>query len=566
MRLKYKILILHIFIIYLTLLFMFLIYDSYKLNQNNRYENQINQIITINKEFMNTNLSFVNGEVQKLEPLFLMIEKTLNATHRNLNMDVLKLKEYFDKELDLKKRQLSMEVFRLNKNYKIVQSSNSFDLGYDISVNENEKNTLDMISAVNEMKQSKGVFFDSFDQTIKKYAFLKLDDSSFIGVSLIFEFSKKHKESFNNLVQSLHSKLNYQYVITNTNGSYYTMPLFINKDSYKSRAEYYKSLESKKEKSLQELSFIESSKQRQIYSMKKENSLYTYIPLLEKNNLTLPIFADVILEIKSDTSYENDFFQKTYDHIVYFVLIHIVMIMMIFYFTTSYQNLETNLKRAIHKNHELIKYNKNFVANMVHQIRTPMAVIMSNLSFLEYFSNDKNRHSLQINASITTLSNSYENLSYINSAESLLYKKKRINLSEFLKNRVSYFDSAADASQINLITNIGEDVFFEINDIELERIFDNNIINMVKYSYPHRDAYVTLKKDSLGVTISFKNFGCKITNEKILFEKIIEQEDRKQVCLGLCIVKMVTNKYNIDVMYKRENDFNIFEYHFKNLV
>jgi len=566
MRLKYKILILHIFIIYLTLLFMFLIYDSYKLNQNNRYENQINQIITINKEFMNTNLSFVNGEVQKLEPLFLMIEKTLNATHRNLNMDVLKLKEYFDKELDLKKRQLSMEVFRLNKNYKIVQSSNSFDLGYDISVNENEKNTLDMISAVNEMKQSKGVFFDSFDQTIKKYAFLKLDDSSFIGVSLIFEFSKKHKESFNNLVQSLHSKLNYQYVITNTNGSYYTMPLFINKDSYKSRAEYYKSLESKKEKSLQELSFIESSKQRQIYSMKKENSLYTYIPLLEKNNLTLPIFADVILEIKSDTSYENDFFQKTYDHIVYFVLIHIVMIMMIFYFTTSYQNLETNLKRAIHKNHELIKYNKNFVANMVHQIRTPMAVIMSNLSFLEYFSNDKNRHSLQINASITTLSNSYENLSYINSAESLLYKKKRINLSEFLKNRVSYFDSAADASQINLITNIGEDVFFEINDIELERIFDNNIINMVKYSYPHRDAYVTLKKDSLGVTISFKNFGCKITNEEILFEKIIEQEDRKQVCLGLCIVKMVTNKYNIDVMYKRENDFNIFEYHFKNLV
>ena len=566
MRLKYKILILHIFIIYLTLLFMFLIYDSYKLNQNNRYENQINQIITINKEFMNTNLSFVNGEVQKLEPLFLMIEKTLNAMHRNLNMDVLKLKEYFDKELDLKKRQLSMEVFRLNKNYKIVQSSNSFDLGYDISVNENEKNTLDMISAVNEMKQSKGVFFDSFDQTIKKYAFLKLDDSSFIGVSLIFEFSKKHKESFNNLVQSLHSKLNYQYVITNTNGSYYTMPLFINKDSYKSRAEYYKSLESKKEKSLQELSFIESSKQRQIYSMKKENSLYTYIPLLEKNNLTLPIFADVILEIKSDTSYENDFFQKTYDHIVYFVLIHIVMIMMIFYFTTSYQNLETNLKRAIHKNHELIKYNKNFVANMVHQIRTPMAVIMSNLSFLEYFSNDKNRHSLQINASITTLSNSYENLSYINSAESLLYKKKRINLSEFLKNRVSYFDSAADASQINLITNIGEDVFFEINDIELERIFDNNIINMVKYSYPHRDAYVTLKKDSLGVTISFKNFGCKITNEEILFEKIIEQEDRKQVCLGLCIVKMVTNKYNIDVMYKRENDFNIFEYHFKNLV
>ena len=565
MRLKYKILILHMFIVCLTLLFMFLIYDSYKLNQNHTYENQINQIVSINKEFMDNNLQYVKNEVDKTKSLFLMIENEFKYLSIDTNTNMNVIKDKLSKQFELEKKELSLEVFVLNKNYKIMDSSNSFDVGYDISINKNEKNTLDSIVQIDELKESPGVFFDSFGQTIKKYAFLKLKDSSFLGISILFKFSKKHKEAFKNLVLSLHTKLDYRYVINDTNNIDYTMGLFMNADEFSSRSEYYERLYKNKKELLKDLPFIKASKLGEAYSIKRENTLYTYVPLLKKDNKLLPLFADVVLEIESDTSYEKVFFKETYTHIIYFVLMHILMIVMIFYFTTSYHKLEMDLKKAILNNQNLVKYNKNFIANMVHQIRTPLAVIMSNLSLFEYFNKHESKYSNQINASITTLSNSYENLSYINSYDSLAYKDKRINLSDFLKTRVSYFDSAANANKMNLITNINDNIFFTINDIELERIIDNTITNMIKFSYFEEDAYITLKKNPYGAIITFKNRGHEIENKEMLFQKKVKEKNQERLHLGLYVVSLIAKRYDIKIVFKREDDFNIFEYHFQNI-
>lgn len=563
MRLTYKILILHIFTVCLTLLFMFLIYDSYKLNQDNKYKNHIEQVVILNKEFMNNRVQYIKKELKKVEPLFLTIEKELKPITIDNKVDVLKLQKKLTKQLNLTKLKLSLEVFVLNKDYKIINSSNPFDIDYDISINKNEKNTLDMITKQYRLKQSPGVFFDAFDQTIKKYAFLKQKDSSYLGISINFKFSQNDKDAFKNLIFSLYTKLNYRYVINDTNNNEYTMGLFLNKDNYQSRAKYYEKVYENKSISFKDLSFIKASKQGKAYNIQKKNTLYTYIPLLVKNNKVLPLFADIVLEIESDTSYENAFFKKTYTHIIYFILMHLFMVLMIFYYTTTYYNLEKNIKKAIVKNQDLVKYNKNFIANMVHQIRTPLAVIMSNLSLIEYFTNDKNKYSHQINASITTLSNSYENLSYINSYELLLYKNKRINVSDFLKTRVGYFDCAANANKMNLITNISDDIFLTINDIELERIIDNNITNAIKYSYIKEDIYVTLKKNLSNIIISFKNRGYEIKNKEILFEKKKTEKNQENLQLGLYVISLIAKKHDVKIIVKKENDFNIFEYHFK---
>lgn len=544
---------------------MFLIYDSYKLNQNHTYKNQIKQIVAINKKFMNKNLFHIKKEIKQTESLFLMIENELNDISIYTNTNMMHLKEKLLKQFDLTKQDLSLEVFILNKDYKIISSSNIFDINYNISINKNEKDTLDILSKLHILKQSPGIFFDAFDQTIKKYAFFKLKDSSFFGISIILELSKEDKEAFKNLVLSLHTKLNYRYVIQDTNNIDYTMNFFIPKDKFLSRAQYYEEVYKNKKRSLKDLAFIKAAKEGKEHSIKKESTLYTYVPLIKKDNNLLPIFADIVLEIESDTSIEKEFFQKTYTHIVYFVLMHILMVLMIFYFTTSYHNIEMNLKKAILKNKDLVKYNKNFISNMVHQIRTPLAVIMSNLSLLEYFNNDKNEYSQKINASITVLSSSYENLSYINSYESLLYKSKQINLSDFLKTRVSFFDSLASANKMNLITNINDNILFTINDIELERIIDNSITNAIQYSYFKEDIYVTLKKSPSGAIISFKNNGYIIKNKKTLFQKKEKEKNQERLHLGLYIISLIAKKYNIKIVFKRENDFNIFEYHLKNI-
>ena len=221
---------------------MFLIYDSYKLNQNNTYDKQIKQIVVINKEFMNNNLQYIKKEVKQTEAIFLKIENELKKMYIDDNTNVINVKDELSNRFDLKKQELSLEVFKINKDYKIIDSSNTFDINYYISINKNEKKTLSKITKVHVLKQSPGVFFDAFDQTIKKYAFFKLKDSSYLGISIIFEFSKKHKEAFKNLVISLHTKLNYRYVIRDSNKVDYTMKFFMRADEFSSRAEYYEKL------------------------------------------------------------------------------------------------------------------------------------------------------------------------------------------------------------------------------------------------------------------------------------------------------------------------------------
>ena len=61
----------------------------------------------------------------------------------------------------------------LDKNYKIIQSTNAFDINYNIAINKNEKETLDNIVEYNTLIQSRGIFFDAFDQEIKKFSFFK---------------------------------------------------------------------------------------------------------------------------------------------------------------------------------------------------------------------------------------------------------------------------------------------------------------------------------------------------------------------------------------------------------
>jgi signal transduction histidine kinase len=547
------------------MLFIFLIYDSYKLNQNNTHQNQIKQIVTINKEFMTNNLRYIKNEVEKAKPLFSIIEDELKNIPIHNKINIEQFNDKISRQLNLHRKGLSLSTFKLDPNYKIIQSTSPFDIDYYISVNKNENNTLNSMTQFNILTQSSGVFFDVFDQKIKKFAFFKLKDSTFLGIAIIFEFSKKHENAFNDLVISLHSKLNYRYVIKDSNNKDYTMDLFIDSKKVKSRAQYYENLYNKNPKSIKEQRFIQASLLGEVHSIEKDNILYTYVPLLQKDNSIIPLFADVVLEIESDISSEKVFFQKTYQHIIYFIIMHILMVSMIFYFTTSYHTLERILKQAINKNKDLVKYNKNFIANMVHQIRTPLSVIMSNLSLLDYFNKDHNKYSQQINASITTLSNSYENLSYINSYDSLLYKHSKMNLSDFLKIRVAYFDSTANANKTNLITNINDDIFFDINDMELERIFDNTITNAIKYSYYEETIFITLKKSASEIIFTVKNRGSKIKNKTMLFEKKPKKEKQERLYLGLYVANLIAKKYNIRIVFKRENEFNIFEYHFNNI-
>ena len=85
------------------------------------------------------------------------------------------------------------------------------------------------------------------------------------------------------------------------------------------------------------------------------------------------------------------------------------------------------LKKELELNSNLLDENMRFIADTVHQIRTPLTNIMMNGEMIKKIPKKiKTMDTFieQIDASISMLSNSYEDLAYLVTSNSISYKPK----------------------------------------------------------------------------------------------------------------------------------------------
>ena len=147
------------------------------------------------------------------------------------------------------------------------------------------------------------------------------------------------------------------------------------------------------------------------------------------------------------------------------------------------ESLHTTLQKQVEKNQYLLDENKQFIADMLHQIRTPLTVIMTNTSLIEMKTElQVSSYITQINSAINMLSNSYEDLSYIISNDTIEYNPIKIDFTSFINERIHFFEVIAQANDKTIVTNIADDIKVTMNDTELQRLFDNNLSNAIKQS------------------------------------------------------------------------------------
>jgi len=231
----------------------------------------------------------------------------------------------------------------------------------------------------------------------------------------------------------------------------------------------------------------------------------------------------------------------------------------------NYNKLHTQLNHEARKNQLLLSENKQFIADMVHQIRTPLTVIMANSSRIEMKGyEDINPFTNQINSSISMLSNSYEDLSYIISHDSIEYEAVKINLSNFINERIEFFKHILEANNKNLECQIQADIDVFMNDIELERLIDNNISNAIKHSSKNAKISIHLEQKKDEVVLYFKSEGKTIQNPALLFDKNYrENESKRSLGLGLNMVKTICDKNLITYDVDSHDNLNTFTYIFK---
>jgi len=228
-------------------------------------------------------------------------------------------------------------------------------------------------------------------------------------------------------------------------------------------------------------------------------------------------------------------------------------------------SLYETLQIQVEKNQFLLKENKLFIADMVHQIRTPLTVIMTNASLIEMKTEAViSSYVTQINSAINMLSNSYEDLSYIISSDTIEYKAIEINLTDFLNERIKFFEVIAHANDKTIYPNIADDIKVTMNDTELERLIDNNLSNAIKHSYDKSEIEIILDKSNSVIMLKFISKGKKISDVSMVFDKNYTENHsaKRSLGLGLSMVKTICEKNSIDYSAHSEENTNTFTYTF----
>ena len=206
-----------------------------------------------------------------------------------------------------------------------------------------------------------------------------------------------------------------------------------------------------------------------------------------------------------------------------------------------------------------------FVKNAIHEINTPLTIILTNIE-LYNFKNPKNRYLTKIEAAVKIIHNIYNDLSYLVKKDRVEYKKEILDFSSFLKTRVDFFDEVARANMLEFVSDIKEGVKIFFNEIQLQRICDNNISNAIKYSFENEKIYIRLYEKDKNPVFEVVNKGEEIALPNKLFERFYREDNaRGGFGIGLNLVKEICDKNGVKVEVLSKNSFNTFRYIFNRI-
>ena len=196
---------------------------------------------------------------------------------------------------------------------------------------------------------------------------------------------------------------------------------------------------------------------------------------------------------------------------------------------------------------EMLK--NDFIANVSHEIKTPLAIINNYVKALNNTSltNEERQKYLQnLQNASNKLNTLVTNILKLNKLENqrLALDVKKFNLSELLSNQILQFEKIIEEKNIELDLFIEEDLFINSEPNYLEIVFNNLISNAIKFSENNGKIEISLKKNFNKYSIVFKDYGCGMDIEtgKHIFDKFYQGDtshSKEGNGLGLALVKKV---------------------------
>jgi len=207
----------------------------------------------------------------------------------------------------------------------------------------------------------------------------------------------------------------------------------------------------------------------------------------------------------------------------------------------------------------LLESQKLFIRHAIHETNTPISAILSNIELYE-MKYGKNQFLSNIEAATKNLFNISDDLSYLMKKDQMKEHKQHINLNDFIKARLEFFDTLVIQSNLSFIFESNNDQFIiNMNETKLQRIIDNNLTNAIKYTLENEPIKIVL--DNFTFTISSKSTH--IQQPQKVFEAYYREADTKSgLGLGLSLVKQICKEEGIKIKLDSDENLTSFSYDF----
>ena len=204
----------------------------------------------------------------------------------------------------------------------------------------------------------------------------------------------------------------------------------------------------------------------------------------------------------------------------------------------------------------------DFIANVSHELKTPLAAINNYGTLLQspdLTEENRIRYAKSVTDASRSLANLITNILKLNKLENqqIYPVSKPYNLSEQLCECMLAFEEVWERKNLDIETDIGEDIFINADAEMLSLVWNNLFSNAVKFTDMNGKISVTLKKENGVAAVSVSDTGCGMSAETggHIFEKFYQGDTShaaKGNGLGLALVKRVIDITNCEISVQSE--------------
>lgn len=219
-------------------------------------------------------------------------------------------------------------------------------------------------------------------------------------------------------------------------------------------------------------------------------------------------------------------------------------------FCSETDELASSLEYAAGKIAETDKLRRDLLANVSHDLRTPLTMIKGYAELirdLDESSDAGNDAEIIIRESdrLSLLVNDIMDYSKLQSG-TVSFKFKRMDLSSLAQKTANQFSALCKSDGIDIITEIAPQKYIEADAHRIEQVLYNLISNAVAHVGEDKRVYVIITENGRSIRVEIRDNGSGISADKLdsIWDRYFTSKERGTNGLGLSIVKEILSAHH----------------------